>query len=328
MLTVEEKLHIINLKKDGLSYNAIGKVMHMKKPAIQKVIQRYGNTLKKRGPKRKITKFTRRRIRSFVNENNMNGVQVTCNKIKFEFKLNVHRTTVLRELKCLKYIYMNIPVKHMLTSNEKKKRVIFCKDCIIKNLNWSNVVFSDEKRFSLYGCDSYYSWFQGNKSPTHIRRLIRSPGVMVWGMITPNGLISFRIIRGKQNSSKYISLIKDVVIPISKLNLGNNFIYQQDNAPIHTSKETKTFMNLAHIETLNWPAYSPDLNIIENVWSLLSNIVYKSGYPKNIQELTCKINEAVQEINEYRRNDIINMYASIRNRLCEVIWRRGERVPY
>ena len=142
---------------------------------------------------------------------------------------------------------------------------------------------------------------------------------MVWCMITPNSLISYRIISGKQNSSKYISLIKDVLIPISKLNLGNNFIYQHDNDPIHTSKETKTLMNLAQVKTLNWPAHSPDLNIIENILSLLSNFVYKSGYPKNIKELKRKINEAVQEINEYRRKDIINMYASIQNRLCDVI---------
>ena len=62
---------------------------------------------------------------------------------------------------------MLIPIKHMLTSNEKKKSVIFCKYYIIKIFNWSNVIFSDETRFSLYGCDSYYSWFQGNKSLTH-----------------------------------------------------------------------------------------------------------------------------------------------------------------
>jgi len=88
----------------------------------------------------------------------------------------------------------------MLTSNEKENRVIFCKDWIIKNLNWSNVVFSGEKKFSLYGCHSY-SWFQGDESPTH-KRLIRSPGVIVWDMIPHNSLISFRIMSGKQNSSK------------------------------------------------------------------------------------------------------------------------------
>ena len=45
----------------------------MKKPAIQKVIQTFENTLKKRGLRRKITKFTRRLVRSYINENNTNG---------------------------------------------------------------------------------------------------------------------------------------------------------------------------------------------------------------------------------------------------------------
>ena len=52
----------------------------------------------------------------------MVGVQVTNNQIKFEFEIK-HMATVLRELKYLKYNYVNIPVKHMLISNEKKKIV-------------------------------------------------------------------------------------------------------------------------------------------------------------------------------------------------------------
>ena len=124
----------------------------MKKPATLNVIQTFENTLMKRGPKPKITKFTRRLIKSFVNENNMNVAHVTWYQIK------------LREIKCLQYNYGNMPVKHMLTSNKKKKKMIFCKYYSIKNFNWSNVFFSDEKRFILYACDYYYSWFQGNKS--------------------------------------------------------------------------------------------------------------------------------------------------------------------
>jgi len=77
MLTVKEKLLIINFKKDGLSNNEVGKVIYMKKPVIQKVIQRFENTLKKSWSECKIIKFTKNLIRSFVNENDMNGVQVT-----------------------------------------------------------------------------------------------------------------------------------------------------------------------------------------------------------------------------------------------------------
>lgn len=326
VLTNDEKIRIYNLKKGGMSYRDIGLLMNMKRSAVQQVIDRYGKPLKKRGRKFKISKRDKRRMISIIDDRNDEGKKTTCNLIKNELGLNVHRSTILRELKSLKCHYSNLPSKFKLNYKVKRKRVEKCKEYIINNVNWCDTIFSDEKKFSLYGCDSYYSWFHGNKTPKHIRRVLRAPSVMVWGMITPNGLLSIRFLDGRQNSKKYISLLKDVLIPIGKLNVGDKFIYQQDNCPIHASKETGQFMKTANLNVLKWPAYSPDINIIENVWSILSNLVYQDGYPKNVSLLKSKILESVKIINETKRSSILNLYGSVRKRLCEVIWKKGERL--
>ena len=49
---------------------------------------------------------------------------------------------------------------------------------------------------------------------------------------------------------------------------GNDFILQQDNCSIQVSKPMKEWMAKMNMTTLEWPARSPDLNLIENVWEM------------------------------------------------------------
>ncbi len=44
-----------------------------------------------------------------------------------------------------------------------------------------------------------------------------------------------------------------------------DFIFQQDLAPAHTAKSTKSWLNDHGVGVLDWPANSPDLNHIENI---------------------------------------------------------------
>ena len=75
----------------------------------------------------------------------------------------------------------------------------------------------------------------------------------------------------------------------------SDFIFQQDNDPKHTSRIAKRFFLEKNIKTLDWPAMSPDMNPIENLWDLIK-VRVASKQPKNIRELKSKIVEVWNEI--------------------------------
>lgn len=128
------------------------------------------------------------------------------------------------------------------------------------------------------------------------------------------------------NAIRYKELLQNAFPHFSNLFEPLSWTFQQDNAPIHTARIVKKWISDQNVNLMDWPPYSPDLNIIENLWGWLSRKVYQSGRQfEDVDSLKSAIQNAWSEVSlDYLKA----LYDSVPDRIYEVISNKGGYTHY
>ncbi len=207
--------------------------------------------------------------------------------------------------------------KHLTWAKEKKKWTV---------AQWSKVLFSDESKFCIsFGNQGPRVWRKTGEeqNPRCLKSSVKFPqSVMIWASMSSAGVGPLCFLKSTVNTAVYQEVLEHFMLTSADKLYGDaDFIFQQDLAPVHTAKGTKSWINDHGVTVLDWSVNSPDLNPIENLWGIVKRKM-RDTRPNNADDLKAAIKATWASITPEQCHRLI---ASMPRRIDAVI--KAKRGP-
>ena len=270
--------------------------------------------------------------------------------------LRVHRSTLTRAAKEVsKKRGLNLravrgkPPKRLNTFT-KEKRLRFSK--LNEHRSWNNVLFTDRCRFYFRypGCKVHPVQWIEDEEEREATKINHPMCINLYAGISRYGATACHLVAGTSKmktqhvnnrkeearnitNDEYEEVLKKTFLPegtrIFTTQGFGSWVLQQDNDPTHKKAiSVIDEWNAGHHSSISllegYPANSPDLNPIENVWGYVQTKVDQLGC-NTIDEFQVAV---INEIRNLPKQMLRNLIASMRKRLRLCISRNGGKTGY
>jgi hypothetical protein len=219
--------------------------------------------------------------------------------------------------------------EHAYTDVNMRRRIAFAQGYTNwTEDDWSRVMFSDETHFYLghHGREYVQRPVGAALDPKYTSKTDQLEGkVSLWGCICAGGLGHAELYVDSLNARKYQSILAlNLVSSAHQFWPRGQWWYQQDNASPHTANTSQGWFHNHGIDLIDWPAWSPDLNPIENLWNDLKRRVY-AHHAQTMEELEHWIGIEWQATD---LNFISHICRSMPHRLQLLLENQGHKISY
>jgi len=237
-------------------------------------------------------------------------------------KATISKTTTWRRLRSAKLVCRVRPKSPNVEEHDEENRLTAC----TAEMEGANIVAVDEKNFDQNDHYPFFEWVAEGQKARPRQTYNFSPTVQVFGaigidyrhlVILPQHLPRETDEQGRPVTFRLTadSYVRRCLAPIRAKLQQPGITLLHDGARCHQANQTKAYLNRWDIQYFDpWPARSPGLNPIENMWSLVQAQVSLRA-PRDRDELVQFIREEWELIPVEKVNNFVRSFAQ-RVRKC------------
>jgi transposase len=255
--------------------------------------------------------------------------KTTPKQLKRELQLDVSARTIRRRLDEAGLFGRVARSEYPFTDFDIQRRLSFARGYENwKEKEWDRVIFSDETHIEVWGRSRV--WVQRPAGAAFdakyfANRMPHSERVSLWGCFCARGVGQAEVFVGAFDGARYIDILQHNLIQTALHFYQNeHWWFQQDNAPQHTSHLATRWFHNHGVDMLDFPPYSPDLNPIENLWSIL-----KSRIEQRLVRTVDEVERVLKEEWEALDQTLLSRLAHSMTKRCKaVVHNQGHKAPY